>query len=112
MRAARTTLLRGLLWREDGATMGTMHVAFVVHLVKGADPEQVLSDEIKRATQAVVMSLDDAKKMGFSVSGVKATPDRDVGVIVVSRNDANWIQRTLDQSDLVAGFQTVDVALG
>jgi hypothetical protein len=88
-----------------------MHVAFVVYVVKGEDPETLLSAETKRETQAVIMSIDDAKKMGFATSGVTVPPDRDACIIVVARRDAPWIHRALEGSEIVAGFQAVDVDL-
>jgi len=92
--------------------MQAMHVAFVVHMVKGADAEALLSDEIKRETQAVVMSLEDAGKMGFTAQGIEQKPGQAVQIIVVARRDAPWIHRTLETSEGVAGFQMVDVNLG
>lgn len=89
-----------------------MHIAFVVHVVKGTDPEELLSDQIKRDTQAVVMSMDDAGKMGFSASGIQVKPGQEACLIVVARRDAPWISRTLEQHDNVAGFQQVDVNIG
>ncbi|UQA62092.1 hypothetical protein [Polyangium aurulentum] len=86
-----------------------MHVAFVVHVVKGADIDTLLSEGTKRETQAVVMSLADATKMGFS--GISAPPDRDVCVVIVAKRDAPWITRNLEGSEIVAGFQMVDVQL-
>lgn len=92
--------------------MPPMHVAFVVHVVQGVDPEELLSDETKKETQAVVMSLEDAAKMGFSSSGVQVKPGQEVCLIIVARRDAPWISRSLEQHEKVAGFQQVDVNIG
>ncbi|MBK9260724.1 MAG: hypothetical protein IPM54_13015 [Polyangiaceae bacterium] len=89
-----------------------MHIAFVVHVVKGLDPEELLSDETKRETQAVLMSMEDAAKMGFSASGVQVKPGQEACLIVVAKRDAPWIARALEQHDKVAGFQQVDVNIG
>ncbi|MDI1431744.1 MULTISPECIES: hypothetical protein [Polyangium] len=88
-----------------------MHVAFVVHMVKGADADTLLSEETKRDTQAVVMSLDDAGKMGFSTSGITAKPGQEVNIIIVARRDAPWVRRQIEAHDHVAGFHEVDVNL-
>ena len=92
--------------------MATMHIAFVVHVVKGLDPEELLSDETKRETQAVVMSIEDAAKMGFSASGVQVKPGQEACLIVVAKRDAPWISRSLEQHEKVAGFQQIDVNIG
>lgn len=92
--------------------MQLMHVAFVVHVVKGVDPEELLSAETKKETQAVVMSLEDAGKMGFSASGVQVKPGMEACLIVVARRDAPWIARSLEQHDKVGGFQQIDVNIG
>ena len=92
--------------------MSAMHVAFVVHVVKGTDPESLVSEETKRETQAVVMSLDDAAKMGFSASGIKPKDGLEVAIIIVAQRDAPWIARSLEQHDHVGGFQQVDVNIG
>lgn len=92
--------------------MPAMHVAFVVHVVKGTDPESLVSEETKRETQAVIMSLEDAAKMGFSASGVKVKDGQEVCLIVVAQRDAPWIARSLEQHDHVGGFQQIDVSIG
>lgn len=89
-----------------------MHVAFVAHLVKGADREALLPEGTARETQAVVMTLDEAKKMGFAAAGITIAPDREVCVIIVARRDAPWIHRALEASEGVSGFEVVDVDLG
>ena len=86
-----------------------MHVAFVVFMVKGSDANTLLTDETKRETQAVVMSLDDAGKMGFDVSGLKVPADQEVNIIVVAKRDAPWITRQVEGHDHVAGFLMVDI---
>ena len=87
-----------------------MHVAFVVHVVKGVDPEDLLSEETKRETQAVVMSMEDATKMGFPAD-VSVKPGQEVCIIIVSRNDAPWISRSLEQHEKDAGFKQSDIDL-
>lgn len=89
-----------------------MHVAFVVHMAEGADAEALFSDETKRETQAVVMSLEDAGKMGLSTSGIEAKAGQVVQIVIVARRDAAWIQRTLESGEGVAGFQMVEVNVG
>lgn len=89
-----------------------MHVAFVVHLAQGTDLEGLLSDETKRDTQAVVMSLEDAAKMGFATSGVQVHPGHQAALIVVAKRDAARIHRTLEGLESVSGFQQLDVNIG
>jgi len=89
-----------------------MHVAFVVHTVKGVDPESLLTEETKRETQAVVMSLEDAAKMGLSASGLKPQPGQEIAIIIIAKRDAPWITRQLEAHEHVAGFHIVDVNIG
>ncbi|MDI1443355.1 hypothetical protein [Polyangium sp. 6x1] len=88
-----------------------MHVAFVVHMVKGAGADTLLSDETKRETQAVVMSLEDAGKMGFSTSGITTKPGQEVNIVIVAKRDAPWVRRQVEAHEQVAGFHEVDVNL-
>lgn len=89
-----------------------MHVAFVVHNVVGTDLESLISEETKRDSQAVMMSLEDAGKMGFATSGITAKAGQEVNIIIVARRDAPWIRRQLEHHEKVAGFHEVDVNIG
>ena len=89
-----------------------MHVAFVVHTVLGTDAEALLTEETKRDTQAVVMSLEDAGKMGFTTSGIKPQPGQEVHIIIVADRDKPWIRRQLELAEKVAGFHEVPVNIG
>ncbi len=84
-----------------------MMVVFEVHLAPGADPASILSEEQKRETNAQVMTLDEARKVGFS--GLPASPDAEVRLIAVSRRDMPWIHRTLEMSDAVGAFRVHNV---
>jgi len=86
-----------------------MHVAFVIQMARGTDRESLLSEETKRETQAVVMSLEDAAQMGFSASGVEALPGQEVAIIVVAKRDAPWVHRAIESSPVVSGFKQADV---
>ena len=46
--------------------MGRMMVVFEVYVAPGADPASILSAETARETKAQVMTMDEAKKVGFS----------------------------------------------
>jgi hypothetical protein len=92
--------------------MFLMHVAFVVHLAQGADVESLFSDEMKKETEAVVMSLDDASKMGLGTSGIQVKAGQHVQIIIVAKRDAPWIHRTLEIGEGVAGFHMADVNIG
>lgn len=81
---------------------GEMLTVFEVHIVPGSDTSQLLSDEIKRDTKAQVMTIAEAKAVGFG-----GLPDLgpDVRLIAVAARDAQWIQRALERSDVVGGFK-------
>lgn len=84
-----------------------MMVVFEVFLSPGADPKRLLSEETLRETQAQVMTVDEARKVGFS--SVPDPGDKEVRLIAVTKRDASWIHRTLESSDFVASFRTHDV---
>lgn len=78
---------------------------FEVVLVPGHDAGELISPEVQRETNAQVMTLDDARKVGFA-----GLPDRGDGALVrliaVADRDAPWIHRVLETSEIVATFQT------
>jgi hypothetical protein len=81
-----------------------MMLVFEVHLAPGAGRTDLLSKEILRETQAQVMTPDEAKKVGFG--GLPDTPaDHELRFIAVAQRDAQWIQRSLEADDAVAGFK-------
>jgi hypothetical protein len=84
-----------------------MMVVFEVHLVPGADASALLSDEIKRSTAAQVMTVSEARKVGFQ--GVPEEGGKDIRLIAVTKRDAPWIHRTLETTEIVAGFRVHDV---
>jgi len=84
-----------------------MIVVFEVFLVPGADPDTILTDEIKSATKAQLMTLDEARKVGFA--GLPDQPGHDVRLIAVAVRDKAWIIRTLEGSDAVGQFKVHDV---
>lgn len=92
--------------------MGFMHVAFVVHVARGADVESLFSDEMKKETQAVVMALEDAQKMGFTTTGINPKPNQHVQIVIVAKRDAPWVHRTLEHGEGVAGFDVAEVNIG
>ena len=84
-----------------------MHV-FEVYLAPGFDPETLLSDEIRRETQAQVMTTDEARKVGFG--GLPTPPaDREVRLIAVAQRDARWIHKVLEASAEVTSYRVHEV---
>lgn len=85
-----------------------MLAVFEVHLAPGADPADLLSEETVRSTQAQIMTLDQAKKVGFG--GLpEPPPGKKVILIAVARRDAAWIHRALETSDAAGGFRVHEV---
>lgn len=72
-----------------------------VHIVPDSSTDDLLSDEVKRDTHAQVMTVEDAKKVGFA-----GLPDMgpDVRLIAVNKRDAGWINKVLEASPIVAAF--------
>lgn len=83
--------------------MGGMSLTvFEVHLAPGSAVDDLLSAEVKKETNAQVMTIAEAKKVGFS-----GLPDLgpNVRLIAVANRDAGWIQKVLEASNVVAGFR-------
>lgn len=85
-----------------------MLAVFEVYLAPGSDASDLLSKETIHATQAQIMTLAEAKKVGFG--GLpEAPPGKEVRLIAVARRDANWIHRALETSEACAGFRVHEV---
>ena len=81
---------------------------FEVHLAPGADASDLLSAETIRSTSAQIMTLEEAKKVGFG--GLpEPPPGKQVRLIAVARRDAAWIHRALETSEAVGGFHVHEV---
>lgn len=87
-----------------------MLVLFEVLVAPGQDPDQLLSEEVLRETQAQVMTLDQASALGFS--GMQPDPKgREVRLVVVAPRDARFVQRRLEASAAAQGFRVHEVDL-
>lgn len=76
---------------------------FEVFVAPGADPSQILREETCRETQAQIMTLADAQKLGLR--GVPDPGGKEVRLVLVKRQYLNWIHRSLEMSDAVAIFR-------
>ena len=84
-----------------------MMVVFVVFVAPGADPDTLFSEETLNGTAAQVMTVEDARKVGFA--GLPDYGDKVVRLVAVAKRDAPWIQRALESSPVVARFSVNDV---
>lgn len=75
---------------------------FEVHLAPGTTDDDILSAEVQKETNAQVMTIEQAKKVGFS-----GLPDLgpNVRLIAVAKRDAPWIQKRLEAANAVAQFR-------
>jgi hypothetical protein len=81
---------------------------FEVHLVPGGDAEGIIPAQTLKETQAQVMTVAEAKAVGFG--GIPDTIDpATLRLVAVAARDAQWIARALEQSDAVKGFNVHDV---
>jgi hypothetical protein len=88
--------------------MQRMMVVFEVHLAPSADPSTILSKEVQKETQAQVMTLDEARSVGFG--GLPPAPEgAEVRLIACSQRDAKWIQGLLEKSEAVGGYRVHEV---
>lgn len=78
-----------------------MLIVFEVHLTPGADGSGLLSDEIREETMAQMMTLDEARAVGFS--GTFPQGDN-VRLVVVAEKDAGWIEKALERASTVVRY--------
>jgi hypothetical protein len=86
----------------------TMLKLYEVIVAVGQNADALLSEEVLRETQAQVMTLDEARALGFS----GAEPDkkgREVRLIAVAPRDAQFIQRRLEANDAVQSFRVHEI---
>jgi len=76
-------------------------IVFTVKVHPGTDPQTLLSDEIKKETMAQVMTPQEAEAVGFSGFG----EDPNLCLIAVADRDARWIEKALERSPAVYGYQ-------
>jgi hypothetical protein len=88
--------------------MAPMLKVFECHLAPGADRNTILSAETLRETQAQVMSIAEAKAVGFG-GMPEPPPGKEMCLIAVAARDAKWVQRALESSDAVTAFNVHDV---
>jgi len=85
-----------------------MLAVFEVYLTRGKSAADVLNPDIVKETNAQIMTIEEAKKVGFggleTLEGVG-----EVRLIAVAKRDAPWIHRTLETSDAVASFRVHEV---
>lgn len=85
-----------------------MLVVFEVHLAPGADPSNLFSEEMLKETQAQIMTLDEARAVGFQ-HPLKEQEGLELRLIACSKRDAGWVHRTLEASNAVAAFRMHDI---
>jgi hypothetical protein len=81
---------------------------FEVKVATGHDPDALLSEEALRETQAQVMTLEQARAVGFS----GARPDaggHEVRLVAVAPRDSQFVQRRLEANDAVLSFRLHEV---
>ncbi|MFO0548450.1 MAG: hypothetical protein U0271_08695 [Polyangiaceae bacterium] len=78
-----------------------MLTVFEVHFGEKADIAGLLSPEVQKETHAQVMTVEQARQVGF-----KGLPDLgpNVRLIAVNKRDARWIQNVLEASQGVERF--------
>lgn len=86
-----------------------MLILYEVVIARGHDPDALLSQEALSDTQAQVMTLEEAKAVGFS--GAQPDPKgREIRLIAVAPRDAQYVQRRLEANDAVLSFRVHEVA--
>jgi hypothetical protein len=85
-----------------------MMMVFEVYFDASADPEALLSPDLKRETQAQMFTFEEAKKVGFAGLPTPSGQGQ-ARLIAVAQRDGKWIHRLLESSEMVAGFRVHEV---
>jgi hypothetical protein len=85
-----------------------MLIIYEVVVARGEDPEAVLSSETLAETQAQVMTLEQARAVGFS-HGRPHVEGLEVRLVAVAARDAQFVQRRLEGSHVVQSFKAHEV---
>ncbi len=80
-----------------------MLTVFELYITSVADPSALLSDEMKQETGGVVMTLEEAKALGFS--GFRPQPGQRLRIVAVRGDDTAWVARSFEANDAVLSFQ-------
>jgi hypothetical protein len=81
-----------------------MLIVYEVIIARGHDPDALLSEEALEDTQAQVMTIEEAKTVGFS--GAQPDPNgREIRLIAVAPRDAQYVERRLEGNDGVQSFR-------
>jgi hypothetical protein len=85
-----------------------MLVLFEVTVAQGADPSRLLPDEVVTDAKVKVMTLAEARAVGFA--GLQEPPEgRVVRYISAVGRDAKFIHHVLENSAAVASMRTYEV---
>lgn len=85
-----------------------MLIVFEIHVQPGFDPETLLSDETREETQARVLTREEAER--FGLRGLpEPHPGGEVRYVPVEARHRRWIERALEASVAVTGFDVHDV---
>ena len=79
-----------------------MLTVFEIHMAPGESADGLLSAEVIKETNAQVMTVEQAKAVGF---GGLPNLGPDVRLIAVAKRDGGWIQKVLEASPAVSGFR-------
>lgn len=82
-----------------------MLIVFEVHLAPSRDGDDFLSEEAISDTQAQVMTIAEAKAVGFA--GMPDDPH--VRLVAVAKRDQGFMQGALERAHDVVGFRVHEV---
>lgn len=91
-----------------------MLILYEVFLVQGGNPDGLLSGEVLQETQAQIMTIEEARAVGFSRTLAEGAEPHarglEVRFIAVSPRDARFVQSRLEASHVVQSFRAHEVS--
>jgi len=85
-----------------------MLILYEVFLVQGGNPDGLLSREVMQETHAQIMTIEEARAVGFS-GAESHLQGLEVRFIAVSPRDARFVQSRLEASHVVQSFRAHEV---
>ena len=85
-----------------------MLIVYEVVAAQGENPEGLLSEEVLNETQAQIMTIGEARAVGFTAA-VPHPQGLEIRLVAVAPRDAQFVLRRLEASAAVQSFRAHEI---